>query len=193
MPTDLQLKNVHVFPSEESFETNASSVAESDLALVPFSLDMSSILGGVRDTFFPVGSIYMDATGKIDPNMQFGGTWVKIQNSFLYGSGSKSVGATGGEEYHTLTTSEMPSHSHDIGAVRSRGAFTATDQANSVEGDFSVSATGQLSKSGNHYSGQRLEFQFYTTSSGSVSSVGDGDSHNNMPPYLTVNIWKRTL
>ena len=63
------------------------------------------------DLFFPVGSIY-HSTKATDPSTFMGGTWRRLQNVFLYAAGSKAAGATGGEESHTLTVAEMPSHNH---------------------------------------------------------------------------------
>lgn len=38
MPTDKSLRNIHVFPTEDSFNQNASSVGDGDLALVPLNI-----------------------------------------------------------------------------------------------------------------------------------------------------------
>lgn len=73
---------------------------------------------------YPVGSIYW--TGKApddggDPNILFGGTWVQIKDTFIWAKGdSDTLNATGGAKTVTLTTSEMPSHSHG-GATESGG------------------------------------------------------------------------
>ena len=62
------------------------------------------------DIVYPVGSIYqsMSATSPAD---SVGGTWTKIK-TFLYGA--DSAHHTGGEATHTLTTDEMPNHTHDM-------------------------------------------------------------------------------
>ena len=61
---------------------------------------------------YPVGSIYMSVNAT-NPSALFGGTRVKIEGRFLLGSGGGySLGATGGEATHTLTTNEMPKHNH---------------------------------------------------------------------------------
>ena len=81
-------------------------------------------------------------------------------------------GDTGGEATHTLTIDEMPSHIHNTFTWRSTGgdwnAFnylpdmnTSRDQNGSVAWD------------------------------GYTSATGGSQAHNNMPPYLVVNIWKR--
>ena len=64
----------------------------------------------LTDMVYPVGSIYM-TFNITDPNTAFGGTWVKIQGKFLYGSDSThSATETGGSSTYTLTATNLPSH-----------------------------------------------------------------------------------
>ena len=86
---------------------------------------ITSIAGSV----YPVGSIYMSVTNT-NPSVYFGGTWV------AWGSGRVPVGVnasdtnfstvekTGGASTVTLTTAQMPGHSHAKGtlAAESGGA-----------------------------------------------------------------------
>ena len=49
-----------------------------------------------------------------NPATFFGGTWEEIQGKFLLGrSTAHAAGTTGGEETHTLTSNEMPAHTHN--------------------------------------------------------------------------------
>ena len=65
---------------------------------------------------YPVGSIYM-SMNSTSPATLFGGTWVQLPNKFLLGASSTyAAGTTGGEATHKLTTNEMPSHNHIVGA-----------------------------------------------------------------------------
>lgn len=148
----------------------------------------------VLDLFFPIGAVYLSADNNFNPNSSWGGTWVKIENRFLLGSGTRGVGATGGEEYVTLTQSQMPSHSHGVGSIEATGTFTGGDRGSGesyISGSFSFNKNSGM-QSGHEYSQTGVGFSFYRTSSGSVSSAGGGQSHNNMPPFEVVNIWKRT-
>lgn len=114
---------------------------------------------------YPVGSVYI-STNSTSPDTLFGGTWAQITDVFLLSAGSNySAGSTGGEATHTLTVNEMPKHSHSI----------------------------QYSETDGHYSGSKTEARPWGgDSSTTVGSSGGGASHNNMPPYLTVYMWKRT-
>ena len=71
------------------------------------------------DALYPVGSIYQ-STKPTDPGTFLGGTWSPINGVFLLAQSQKHpVGSTGGEEEHTLTVAEMPSHNHDTSMYKS--------------------------------------------------------------------------
>lgn len=144
-------------------------------------------------SMYPIGSVYMTANAAFDPNSEWGGVWEKIENRFLLGSGTKVVGAQGGEENVTLSTSQIPHHSH------SRGTMDIT--GNLANGDIRIDdVTGAFYNRGDAYNGPggswlttvQMGFKASRNWSGYTSSSGGGASHNNMPPYLVVNIWKRT-
>lgn len=116
---------------------------------------------------YPVGAIYM-STVSTSPATLFGfGNWTRIQGRFLLGaSSSYSVNSTGGEAAHTLTTSEIPAHTHPTYRQNSAGTISNV---------FTYSASNTIPG--------------YIVNSG---STGGGGAHNNMPPYYAVYIWRRT-
>jgi len=120
------------------------------------------------DSIYPVGAIYL-SVNNINPSSLFGGTWEQIKDRFLLASGTKyQLGNIGGEETHKLTENEMPSHSHK-----------ATNFVyNSTNNPFNINPNGTSKLS---------------TAKGNigVDFSGGNEAHNNMPPYLVVNIWKR--
>lgn len=75
-----------------------------------------------------------------------------------YGSSYLTLGATGGEVTHTLTTNEIPAHSHLINEVYNEN--TVGTKVGS--GGGTVEAVGTQN----------------------TSSVGLGEAHNNMQPYI---------
>jgi microcystin-dependent protein len=69
------------------------------------------------------------------------------------------LGATGGAKTHTLTTGQVPSHSHTVFADNSMGAGATARRVIGVTGASNVS----------------------------TGSTGGGGSHNNVQPYVVVN------
>lgn len=122
---------------------------------------------------YPVGSIYLSVSST-NPGTLFGGTWVE------WGKGRVIVGVdagqtefatvekTGGEKTHKLTTAEMPSHSHQIDLVN--------------EGTTDSSDAWQIAQTTKHT---------YTTYTNTKTSGGD-QPHNNLQPYITCYMFKRT-
>ena len=119
----------------------------------------------VFDMIYPVGSIYM-IVNSTSPATLFGGTWEQIDDTFLLSAGDTyTAGATGGEATHTLTTDEMPSHSHRANIYNQGSVISASSHATwGQSGNDNIAGT----------------------------FVGGGQAHNNMPPYLVVYVWKRT-
>ena len=132
------------------------------------------------NTIYPVGSIYM-SVNSTSPQILFGGTWEQIQDRFLLASGQTyQNGTTGGSATVTLTEEQMPSHTHTQNAhshtIGSLARYTISGKGNAAVGDG-------YGNSQNYKTGS-------TTATN--QNTGGGQAHNNMPPYLTVYIWKRT-
>ena len=124
----------------------------------------------ILDNVYPVGSIYL-SVNSTNPKNLFGGTWEQIQGKFLLGMDSSyPAGSTGGEATHKLTQGEMPKHSHIIYAPNAggpdKGAALGFPEVGSPNTWWAVACT--------------------------TEQTGDNKAHNNMPPYLSVYIWKRT-
>lgn len=125
---------------------------------------LNHIEDGIIDLLmvYPVGSIYLSVNAT-SPASLFGGTWERIEDRFLLAAGSTyTAGDMGGEAAHTLTVSEMPSHNHTY-TIPGNETGTSWYGANGT-------AKGAPQSSGDS---------------------GDGEAHNNMPPYLAVYMWKR--
>lgn len=130
----------------------------------------------IFNSIYPIGSIYL-AMHNTNPTNLFGGEWEQIEGRYLMACGSTTdanndtrfydLGATGGEFSHTLTTSEMPAHQH--GAVSTSGS----DQGLAL------------------YPFQMITTQYSTVDSNVIRPAGGGQSHNNMPPYIAIYVWKR--
>lgn len=148
-------------------DTKKSSVGVNCLPSQSDVLQLGELAWLTAQGAYPVGAIYLSVTN-VNPATLFGGTWEAIGGRFLLGANSTyQAGSTGGESAHKLTTSEMPRHNHTL------------DNYNTAAGNTTAYMTVQAqAKVGYNGNVQTL----YTG--------GDG-SHNNMPPYLVVYMWKR--
>lgn len=87
----------------------------------------------------------------------------------LHGSSSYVQGERGGEEAHTLTIPELPTHTHFI-------------NANSAPATGLVLTGAVLSKGAAQY--YRNPTNLVAIKAGSLSNVGGSQPHNNMQPFL---------
>lgn len=135
---------------------------------------------------YPVGSIYM-SINEVNPTTLFGGTWEKIEDRFLLGASSTNpVNATGGSFTQTLKQENIPEYMLGVIPAIVPGQHTNWDNAG-VRGTTVAQATtekpgmtgGSPITSGNQYGW-------------SIGSNGGGQAFSIMPPYMAVNIWKRT-
>lgn len=81
-----------------------------------------------------------------------------------------TVGATGGEQKHTLTDTELPSHSHNLKSLN--------DDFNNTSGNYGGSYTTPSMPA---YDTGTLK-----TWTDSTTTVGSNVAHNNMPPYYVL-------
>lgn len=117
-----------------------------------------------------VGDIIF-STSDENPSTIYGGTWV------AWGKGQVPVGVdtsdsdfntvekTGGEKEHTLTVDEMPSHKHDFGQQ-----FATTSNLSGEYGYYMIAGT----------------------QTDVIKNTGGNQPHNNLQPYITCYMWKRT-
>lgn len=160
------------------------------------ALPLNSLQKMIFECCWPLNSIFI-TTDSANPNTLLtggdGSVWEKIQNRFLLGSGSKNVGVTGGEETVTLTINQIPSHTHNA-STNTTGrhnhsyhtaphSFAEQDQSQEAIISPSYGSSNAVTKE-TYYNGDHS----HTVT---VNATGGSQSHNNMPPYLVVNIWKR--
>ena len=132
----------------------------------------------IFDKIYPVGSIYINATNSTNPATLLGfGTWSS------FGAGRVLVGIdssdtdfdtsqeTGGAKTHTLTTTELPAHTH------THTVQTGRSYSSSIGGPPIVQGSNNV-----------LISELAVT----TSSTGGGSAHNNLQPYIVVYMWKRT-
>ena len=122
---------------------------------------------------YPIGSIYI-SLNNTNPGTFIGGTWV------AFGAGRTLVSVdsndsdfnasnkTGGSKTVTLTLEQIPAHSH--------GRRT------------SVGGRGGASND----NGGSKGYQWHDSGNSNTTETGGGQAHNNMPPYITVYMFRRT-
>lgn len=157
-----------------SDSTSSTSSTNGGVAATPAAV--KAAIAEAKLAAWPIGSIYMTVSNT-SPESLFGGTWERISERFLLGaSSSYPVGSTGGEFTHKLTQSELPNYSLSVA--------NGSNVIRSKTGSF-ADAYVQTQSSG-------WGIPNWESKTVTVSSGGSGAAHNNMPPYLSVWMWKRT-
>lgn len=169
------------------------SVAETML-MVDASQESDIFVNGIRGGIVPAGGIIMWSGSTVPDGWAIcngsNGT-PNLSDRFIVGSGgSYAIGDTGGEAQVTLTTSQMPSHSHGSGnlVADSGGAHkhemgvrevvvnclgcAKTDAVDGSQDDDNI-----VTENGGEHE---------HTISGSTGNAGSGQSHENRPPYYAL-------
>jgi hypothetical protein len=138
---------------------------------------------------YPIGSVYMNATNATNPGTLLGfGTWS------AFGAGRMPVGFNAGDPLfdtpeetggskdaivvshtHNASTSTAGAHNHS-GLVLTNLASSGSVEEARGNPDWQVS---EVSVNGNH------------THTITVDSTGSSGTNANLPPYITVYMWKR--
>ena len=126
---------------------------------------IGKVSGAIFDAILPVGSIVM-RYDHINPGTLYPGTtWTRIYGAFpWFTDGNGAIGQTGGERTVKLTVANLPAHNHG-GTYTNAGTATKT---------HAWLASG----------GSAMAYD--------AVSVGEGEAHNNMPPYIQLSAWRRT-
>ena len=149
------------------------------------------------DLTYPVGSVYMSFS-EVSPAILFGGQWQRIEGAFLLGADdTRAPGSAGGAAAHSLTTAQLPPHSHRVlgytdaenvghyhtipnirtGQSGEYGAYAETWGNGSGERDLTTDFTDITH---NH----RVDITSQTAGTGAAFPI--------LPPYLAVLMWQRT-
>ena len=166
------LESGETFVTKETFDSLNQTVTT-------INTDVTNIKNGnnienIMLSNYPVGSIYL-SVDSANPSTKFGGTWV------AWGAGRVPVGInetdsdfnavekTGGEKTHTLTQNELPASL----------SFKTNDIGFQVYGE----GTNQ---------GEEVGTAFGSNTTLNLTNLDGGQAHNNLQPYITCYMWKRT-
>lgn len=152
--------------------------------------DLTSLKAALVDIFYPVGAYY-SSSDPTSPGELFGGTWEEIHGRFLFAEDdAHPADSTGGEEKHTLTVGEMPSHGNHLmqGRMYQELADNASNdssyRSNTLYlGKNTFASTGNINRGWKDWNGGEMY------PAGTLK--GGGNPHNNMPPYLATYTWHR--
>lgn len=148
----------------------------------------------ILDKTYPVGSIYM-SVNDTSPASLFGGTWQRwgqgrvpvsidtTQTEF------NSVEKTGGEKTHSLTTAELAQHSHT-----ERLFLEAFQGSPVIEQYFAMASRGPYRGTGVYINTANIVAMDASYYGDYVDTATEGSNraHNNLQPYITCYMWKRT-
>lgn len=152
-------------------DTTASGVSISG------ELDATAIGNNLIDIVYPVGFIITTFTNTNPSTLLANTTWARFgEGRCVVGVDDADTdfasGATGGEKEHTLTKAEIPPHRHKYYDHRYDGS---TDHGLEYRNTFAYTSYH------NHID----------TSDGAADGL-QGLAHNNLQPYISCYMWRRT-
>lgn len=153
------------------------------------------------DQIYPIGAIYMSTVSTNPATLFKIGNWEALPaGRVLLAQGTStwgvnySAGGTGGEDKHTLTVSESAPHNHTGSATTSGSTHT---HALTMQASHGKSGNGGVPRFSDGdvwspYKTQNLSAAGEHSHAITINNSGGGQAHNNMQPYLSVYMWKRT-
>lgn len=163
---------------------------------------------------YPIGSIYM-SVNDTNPATFLGGTWERWgqgrvpvgvdENDTIF----EEAGKEGGEQKHRLTIDEMPNHRH-LGQYTETRTYTTHAQTPTDPPSQAIEVyqgTREVEVQYNVVKDNVSTTAFYTSGSGPINDIfysekvtstygvaddGGDIPHNNLQPYITCYMWKRT-
>lgn len=180
------------------------------------------MINTIANIVYPIGSIYISVNEMSPQQLFGGEWEKIEGRFLLGSDNSYSLGATGGEANHTLTINEMPSHTHTQNSHNHTqnshnhtqnshnhtqnahyhamtgnkttglqgGSYLRVGAIRSAEGSKNTNSTTATNKATTATNKATTATNIAATATN--QNTGGSQPHNNMPPYLAVNIWKRT-
>lgn len=146
---------------------------------------------------WPIGSVFISVVSTNPATLLGFGTWAAFAaGRVLVGLDAgqtefDTVEETGGEKTHTLTASEMPVHTH---VQNSHNHTQDAHQHGMAEG--TTDGSGTFMDRSNAAAATTAVTDMATATNQAATAVnqnaGGDAAHNNLQPYITVYMWKRT-
>ena len=158
--------------SSQAFASTTASVGDNTTQVATTAFVTSALAAQVA---YPVGAIFTTTTVYANSaavvNAIGGTTWTAFgAGKVLVGvdasdSDFNTVEETGGAKTHTLSIAELPAHTHSYDRQNTSTDNISIDDITRTTGGNSGATSG---------------------------ATGSGSAHNNVQPYITVYMWKRT-
>lgn len=212
--------NSPTFLGTPAAPTASAGTSTTQLATTAFvAAAVAATASAVKAALFPVGSIYTNATDSTNPGTLLGfGTWsafgagrvpvgydgtntlfnaaektggsydaVVVSHSHTF-SASGTSGASGG---HSHSVSD-PGHSHQITTSYTGGGTTGIGGSGGYVSPGTTSYGSSNSATTGISIGSVGDHTHSVSVSGTTATVGNSATNANLPPFITVYMWKRT-
>lgn len=202
--------NKHVFGTDGAdakLYNVVNDVSESGAGLPTENAVSKYVKQIILNTVCRVGNIIITTTSD-NPSTYLGGTWV------AWGSGKVPVGVntsdadfatvekTGGEKTHKLTVDELAEHEHSgtststskVGFIKEAigGSISFNDYAGTITHTVKIETANNTFQKTYYETGTQLGGVTTNVTQEYAVKAGGGMSHNNLQPYITCYMWKRT-
>lgn len=164
------------------FKTVLRSIVNTDTTL------QEIIINTVLEANYPPHTILITADNN-NPGDRLPGVWRSVYaGKFLVGFDPNdpdfdSTSVNNGEKSVKLNVTEMPAHKHDVTGGSHSHTYQYAERAR-----FQEDGNGSYHHSVSDYSSRNTSATSHTHT---VSNVGGGQPHNNLPPYQVVYFWER--
>lgn len=167
-------ENTYLVAGNNLSDVPNKATARANLELLTSTTYLDALWQLMQQRTYPVGEIFMTRQSGNPSTILGFGTWERYAQGRVpvgYDEGDSSFNAvdkTGGAKTHVLTTAEMPAHSHVIDGTGTSAIETLPNTR------------------------VWMGWVGTTNTTRSTNSEGGGQAHNNLQPYITVFMWKRT-
>lgn len=179
MNSDTSTASMSFVVDEDNMSSNSATKLATQQSIKAY---VDAAIQSAKEALHPVGSIVVLGVSTNPATLYGFGTWTAITGRVLVGKAASgtfgTLDATGGAETHTLTTGEMPSHTHRMSRARWWGDDSSIGASGSIYGQTSTTTSyGEFGGSGNRTA---------------INAAGGGGAHNNLQPYIVKYMWQRT-
>lgn len=156
----------------------------------------AAITAGVQQAY-PIGSIFLSTVSTNPATLLGFGTWVAYGTGrmLISADATYTAGSTGGSATTTLSTANLPSHTHTFSGTTGATDLSHTHTYGSANNWGSGSANAFDARNNNNSfttSGASVNMNHTHSFSGTTDGTGSGTAATTISPYIAVYMWNRT-